>query len=235
MKNQYIGDINDFHKYALLRSLGCTRGRLVRICWMLTPPDGRSDGRRLGYLNDLSRFRAFDPALFDALKGLVSDGERSTEALERSRILSEAIFHPDILTDDRAERENYFSCLRAVLEPDELIFFDPDNGLEVPSVRKGTRNSSKYIYWDELSSVLGEGRAICVYQHFPRRPRQAFVAEVLDRMAALAEGHTAFAVTSPWVAYLVCAPSPAESLIEAAKEVAARPGASLEFALMDGR
>jgi hypothetical protein len=233
MKNQYIGDINDFHKYALLRSLGRKMEGRVRVCWMLTEPDGRSDGRRLGYLDDLLRFRAFDSALFDALKRLVVNDERSIERLEASQVLSGASFHPNILIDDREEREGYFASLRTALEPGELIFFDPDNGVEVPSVRKGTRNSSKYIYWDELSSVLGDGRAICVYQHFPRRPREAFVAGLLDRLRALADEHIAFAVTSSWVAYLFCAPGPAHSLIEAAAEVVSRPGAGLALTLID--
>jgi hypothetical protein len=234
MKNQYIGDINDFHKYALLRSLGGAMEGRVRICWMLTAPDDRSDGLRLGYLDDPPQFRAFDTTLFDVLKRLVSNDERSIETLEASLILSGASFHSQILTDDREARESYFASLQTTLEPNELVFFDPDNGMEVPSVRKGTRKSAKYIYWEELSSVLGDGRAICVYQHFPRRPRQAFVAGLLDRFRALAEEHVAFAVTSSWVAYLVCAPpGSADSLVNAATEIVSRPGASLALTLMD--
>ena len=33
----------------------------------------------------------------------------------------------------------------------ELVFFDPDNGFEVPSVPKHHPNAGKYIYWDELA------------------------------------------------------------------------------------
>jgi hypothetical protein len=32
------------------------------------------------------------------------------------------------------------------LDGSELIFFDPDNGLEVPSVAIGAKNSPKYLY-----------------------------------------------------------------------------------------
>ena len=48
-------------------------------------------------------------------------------------------------------------------------------------MQRGRRNSSKY-YWDELAYALNENRSICAYQHFPRRPRAAFVASLLDRL-----------------------------------------------------
>lgn len=227
MKEQYIGDINDFHKYALLRSLAAAIDQPVRVCWMLTAPDGRPDGGRISYLDDRSRRRSLDPELFDALRGIVHDGSRTIEALESSSILPGAHFHQDILTDNYTERGDYFDALRLALKPEELVFFDPDNGLEVPSVKKGLRNSAKYLYWDELSSVLGEGRAVCVYQHFPRRPREPFVAGVLTQLAALAEGHASFAVVSSSVAYLVCAPLPVDDLFQAAIGIASRPDACL--------
>lgn len=39
------------------------------------------------------------------------------------------------------------------LKTSELLFFDPDNGIEVMSNPKGCKNSSKYIYWDDLQSA----------------------------------------------------------------------------------
>jgi len=51
MKNQYFGDIHDYRKYGLLRSIiEATQLRLL-VAWMLTPDDGGSDGSRLSYLN----------------------------------------------------------------------------------------------------------------------------------------------------------------------------------------
>lgn len=51
MKNQYFGDINDYHKYGLLRLLGGGGELATAVCWMLTPDDGRSDGGHTGYLH----------------------------------------------------------------------------------------------------------------------------------------------------------------------------------------
>jgi hypothetical protein len=235
MKDQYIGDINDFHKYALLRALGDALRAPLRVCWMLTPADGRRDGGRLAYLNGPSEFRNFDPPLFDALAELVSQDRRNVQALQATGLLPNATFHPAILADDSAERDRYFANVHSSLGPDELVFFDPDNGLEVPSTPRGRRGSAKYLYWDELEGALGEGRTICVYQHFPRRPRATFLAGLLERMSDLVPGHMTFAVTSSWVAYAICAPhGRAKGLVEVAAEVAVRPGSGLRFVSNDG-
>ncbi len=44
MKNQYFGDVNDYLKYGLLRQLS-NEGRFkICVCWMLTEPDGTTEG-----------------------------------------------------------------------------------------------------------------------------------------------------------------------------------------------
>lgn len=50
MKEQYVGDISDYRKYALLRALSAGGANRIGVCWMLTPSDGSSDGNKLGYL-----------------------------------------------------------------------------------------------------------------------------------------------------------------------------------------
>ena len=44
MKNQYVGDVNDYRKYGLIRALIGDQDIKVGVCWMLTAPDGRTDG-----------------------------------------------------------------------------------------------------------------------------------------------------------------------------------------------
>jgi hypothetical protein len=53
-----------------------------------------------------------------------------------------------------------------------LIFFDPDNGMEVKSVLKGRKHSSKYLYWDELKRFYAAGYDVLIYQHFRRNTGQ---------------------------------------------------------------
>lgn len=76
MKHQYVGDINDYRKYALLRALSEGGTNRVGVCWMLTPDDGGADGGKLAYLGQPERFRHFDPELFDILAHAASEPDR---------------------------------------------------------------------------------------------------------------------------------------------------------------
>src|SRR5476651_118127 len=96
MKEQYVADINDYRKYALLRALA---GELkLGVCWMITPRDERSDGGKTGYLLEDKRWRSRDPALFDLLKSIVtvSNGSRLQRIEERGAIPG-AVFHNEVL------------------------------------------------------------------------------------------------------------------------------------------
>lgn len=206
MKDQYVGDINDYCKYGLLRALTSPEPSQLNVCWMLTAPDGRGDGGKIAYLQGPQIFRPFDPPLFDALGRLVMRGERSVRGVEASGVLPNARFFPPILSDDPGERSLYFDSFRRTLRDDDVVFFDPDNGLEVRSVPRGRRGSAKYLYWDELGTAIGASRALCIYQHFPYRPRQAFLSEMLGALVDRWPSHVAFAVATAWVAYLILAP-----------------------------
>lgn len=76
VKHQYVGDINDYRKYALLRALSANGHNRIGVCWMLTPDDGGVDGGKLGYLQQPERFRLFDPELFDILAHAASEPDR---------------------------------------------------------------------------------------------------------------------------------------------------------------
>ena len=49
MKNQYFGDLADYRKYGLLRTLAGA-GLSAGVCWMLTPDDDSGHGNNAGYL-----------------------------------------------------------------------------------------------------------------------------------------------------------------------------------------
>jgi hypothetical protein len=191
MKNQYFGDINDYRKYGLLRALQDGGKRRLLVAWMLTPDDGSTDGQKRAYLDEPDGFRRFDPKLFDTLRLLTSD-ERApaVELIEATSLLAPATFHSLPVPDGRREREEWHrSLLQAVRsgEPD-LVFFDPDNGVEVRSKPVGRRGSSKYVRWAEIEAVWGAGCSVLVYQHFPRVRRDEYTvqltAEVRRRLGA---------------------------------------------------
>jgi hypothetical protein len=56
--------------------------------------------------------------------------------------------------------------------------FDPDNGLDVPSKKKGKRDSSKFVYRDEVTTVFNNGKSVLIYQHFTREERSHFVGRI---------------------------------------------------------
>ena len=48
------------------------------------------------------------------------------------------------------------------------MFFDPDNGMEVPSTRYGRPDSSKFLYWCEARQLYELGYSLLIFQHHKR-------------------------------------------------------------------
>jgi hypothetical protein len=204
LKDQYVGDVNDYLKYALLRALA-PDGSDLSVAWMLTPSDQRSDGQRLSYLTQPRRFRSLDATLFEALNNLVANEQRTVRAIEESAILGHAEYVSAVVGDHASTRQRYFDRVWAVSDGRSLLFFDPDNGLEVNSVRKGQRGSSKYLFWDEVATAYGREHSLILYQHFPRRPRALFLKQLADRIHHETGCTDVLAMTTAHVAFLVCA------------------------------
>jgi hypothetical protein len=152
---------------------------------MLTPDDGRSDGRFIDYLQQ-PRYRRHDPVLYDALSAAMATGSRHLDHVSRLDILPGARFHAAIVPDGRTERARYFESVLTSMAGVDLLFFDPDNGIEVTSKPRGRRDSSKYLFWDEIEAAYRAGHSLLIYQHYPRQGR----AEYTARMAAAIEANT---------------------------------------------
>ena len=205
MKDQYFGDVNDYRKYGVLRCLAQDASVRIGVCWMLTAGDGRTDGSLTSYASRPTQWRRFDPPLFDALASfLASGGKREVGVASRLGILPGAILFQRVLSDDRAQRHAYFEEMRRVLAAASLVFFDPDNGLEVKSKPAGRKASSKYLYWSELLDTFSAGHSVLFYQHFPRQDRGRFIQRVLADLASRlrAEVH---ALRTPYVAFFLAA------------------------------
>src|SRR5262245_31786097 len=144
MKNQYFGDISDYKKYSLLRALSNHGDTRIVVGWMLTEDDGRMDGKFIRYLQEPTKWRHYDPQVFDLLCNLINQKDsRNVRLLEKEDIIPGAIYYTDIITDDVKQRQQYFENLQLLAEGSHLIFLDPDNGIEVKSTLKGGKNSSK--------------------------------------------------------------------------------------------
>ncbi|MBF9196110.1 hypothetical protein [Microvirga terrestris] len=222
MKEQYVGDINDYRKYALLRALaegGVTR---IGVCWMLTPPDGRPDGNKVSYLNQ-PQYERFDSALFALLKRVKdTPNTRRLVLIEESGIIPDATYVNTMVPDKLFERQIWFSEALKSLHRSDLIFFDPDNGLEVSSKRKGQLNSSKYLYRDEVAATYQAGHSILIYQHFPREERRAFIERISTDLHGLAPNSQVWVFQTSHVAFfLLIHPHHEQTLSSASLDIAA--------------
>ncbi|HUL00851.1 MAG TPA: hypothetical protein VLX29_08355 [Nitrospirota bacterium] len=224
MKNQYFGDINDYRKYGLIRMLSDTGKLRVGICWMLTQDDGRTDGKFVDYLRKRNTYGSYDPPLFDALATcLHSSKQREVCSAEQAGIIPGAVYYPHLLTDHKNQRSEYFAQFSETSKACDLIFFDPDNGLEVSSKHKGTKDSCKYLYWDELQKVYAEGQSVLLYQHFRREKREAMIATLSSQMMSRLGAPSVLAFRTPHVLFLLIPQQTHLSFFEKrAQEVAKR-------------
>lgn len=184
MKHQYFGDVNDYVKYGLLRCF-VEAGFRLGVCWMLTPSDSSRDGRKIQYLKQRHEWRHHDVPLFDHLKRKVLDeGVKHLSHIEGSGLLERVPFVGDVVPASKTERLRWHSSVLSKFESANLVFYDPDNGIEVESTPLGRKNSSKFVYWTELADVWRMGPSVLVYQHFRREPRTEFIASIIARMKA---------------------------------------------------
>lgn len=206
MKEQYVGDVNDYRKYALLRALSRGEKIPLGVCWMLTPPDGRTDGNKIQYLKQPAKWRFYDPLLFDALCSVTKiEGEDRLSSLEKSGILPNTCFFNVALDDDLRSRESFFAQASARLRNTQLVFYDPDNGIEIPSKPKGHRNSAKYIYLDEIVATFAQGQSALVYQHFTRENRQHFIERLAKTLSSTIPDASIWTFRSPHVVFILLA------------------------------
>lgn len=178
MQDRYVGDVGDFAKYALLRTLTQQSELRLGVIWCLFPNESHNaDGRHTSYLSDRS-FRDLDPFLHGHLKRIVASGNRAISKIEKSRIFppntifvsSPACFVGSNASQSAREayRTNWLRRALKAASQCDLIFFDPDNGFETPSVAKHSPKGAKYVFMDELNLFWREGHSLIVYHHLNR-------------------------------------------------------------------
>lgn len=189
MKDQYFGDINDYRKYGLLRSIHDASKLKTLVAWMLTPDDGSTDGKFTTYLQEPRAWRSHDPELFDGLKGLMSNGApRKVSQIEATNLLPGAEYHSTTVPDSAPHRDEWCESLLSASSNADLIFLDPDNGLEIKSCPYGRKRSSKFAYWREVEAIWLAGKSLLIYQHFIRVKRSIFVQRMLSALQHHAAG-----------------------------------------------
>ena len=172
MQDRYAGDLGDFSKFALMRSLLADLRCSAGLIWYRFPDEStNNDGRHTRYLGD-SRWDGTDPALIDTLQGIIDGGTRSIQALESSTILpadtsyfGESIFWEKDLARNRSD---WFKRACAAVQVSDLVMVDPDNGLAGPSHKVWRRKGGKYVTTDEVAALANAHKCVVVYHHFNR-------------------------------------------------------------------
>ena len=247
MKNQWVCDTADFGKYGLLRAL-CRpqpedeyRTLRLAVIWYMTPdaPMGKKEKKELrGYLEPesaaASLYQRCDPPLYDPLRKSaqitppdVGNIETNSVFPKGTRFFRDVIPYSNAGKNKSAREEWAKEALRMVqVCQSELVFVDPDNGLE-PKPANTTK--PKHVRMDELTPLArttNVERSLVVYQH-PKmdRPLIHQVRTAIYRMDEALERPT-FAMVygrhrgGGWVYFLVStAPNHRERLLARARKM----------------
>jgi hypothetical protein len=206
MKNQYFGDINDYRKYGLLRALQSNGDGSLLVAWMLTADDGGRDGGLRSYLDDPETWASHDPELLDGLAGLLrSASQPSVSLIERSGLLPRTRYHTAVVPDGCSERDGWRRDLLRAASGVDLVFLDPDNGIEVPSKPVGRKGSSKYVTWQEIQALWQAGCSLLIYQHFCREVHQSFTRRLVSELGRHTGARFMEAFRTPHVLFLLAA------------------------------
>ena len=198
MQDRYAGDIGDFGKYGLLRAL-CgedEHGPALRlgVLWYRVPNEkGNNDGRHTGYVHSGrgTSFEECDPELFAIMRTIVCGGTRSITRIEKSGALPRDTlyfsrplkFHGMKPGNPRAlKRRTWLAAAEHAVKGAEIVFADPDNGLETSSVGQLTAKGPKYVYNDDLDTFVDGRRSIVVYHHLGRQKHEQQIKRRLGEL-----------------------------------------------------
>lgn len=192
MQNRYVGDVGDFVKLALLKALA--PGRRLGIVWYLVPDEAHNgDGRHIAYL-DKPEWRSLDPDLFDCLATIVHNQARSLASLQRLDFLRHCRFVSDPIPALKGcatrpvARAQWLAAAVEALRECDLVFLDPDNGLQPEGFRPRSARAIKCASFDDLRGFRRSERQLIVYHHHTRR-KGGHAAEIRFNAARLrAEG-----------------------------------------------
>jgi len=164
MKNQYVGDVNDFFKYSILEIIERELGKKILVVWMLT----QSEGMDIEY----SRYKDKNEILFSKLEKIISSNKRNIKAIEE--IYTNYSYHSVIL--EKRTRSNYFNDVeeKSKKSNSNLIFFDPDKGISYNISDK----DNEHLYWDEIKRFWELDKDLLIYQHFKRQNWSEYIIEL---------------------------------------------------------
>ena len=212
MQDRYVGDVGDFAKYSLLRRLvtdvGAEPSLRLGIVWCLFPDESHNaDGKHISYLKN-GNLRHLDPDVHDSLEALVIDGQRSVARVAAGRLFpGDTVFFGmpiarfrkrgrRLTPRERAEyRQEWLNRALEGTRDCDLVFLDPDNGLQTETIAKRDLKAGKYVFWDEISAFVEREQALVVYHHTNRtEPVPAQVTRLKQEFSRKSPGREVIAL-----------------------------------------
>lgn len=183
MQDRYVGDVGDFGKFGLLRHLLLGQDNLISpgVVWYYYAPhdEDNNDGCHTNFHTN-TVLTSCDPKLAEALQH-ISTTRRCVAALEDSQILpaqtryfrEDTNFYaafPDQTQKNKiarqAARDRWLKQALQAVQGCQMIFLDPDNGLEIASCsRKSQKKAGKFAFLDEIRAFKDRSPVVIVYHH----------------------------------------------------------------------
>ena len=171
MQDNYIGDIGDYGKYGLLRTI-CNEGLSLSINWYKVVPKKQGkqdDGKFINYLSSPQIYADYDTMLFYALHKIVCEEKsRSIKQIEQKNLFTAKYFSEEISTD----RNNWHKLALNQTDGTNTVFLDPDNGLETNNMFLKNNATPKHVRWSELKDYYVRGQNVILYQHRPQMTKK---------------------------------------------------------------
>ena len=215
MQDRYTGDVGDFGKYGMLRQLCGLRVAAeplkLGVVWYQPNPEliaseSVHDGRHITYLcpKHEKQFKPCDPPLYNALREIVKRDDRRIKAVENSDLLPDAVFYGADVPgpvkgargDDRlVDRQTWTEGALQATDGCDVVFLDPDNGLEPKGVPITRKMAPKYAYLEEVGKWSKRRQSLVIYHHLGRnRPHLDQIAGWLERLRDEFKFHDIFAL-----------------------------------------
>jgi len=196
MKNQYFADVGDFGKYGMLGYLS-DKSLNIGINWYLTENDTKTDGKFVDYFNKPD-YLLCDKELHDFLHKCIVQGRREVSELSKFSRYSDIITYNEIIKVDHINalspegrdrrskvRKEWFQNSMDKLKQCDLIFCDPDNGIETRSLSYVGKDSVKYVFVEEIKEMINQGKSVICYNHRDRSKELDYFIRFNEVMSAL--------------------------------------------------
>lgn len=205
MQDKYTGDVGDFGKYGLLNEIRKKSGEKFRlgVNWYYVTREEKKtgDGKHTDYLcrdnPNSNNYRKCFPGLYDQLRRIVNSGQRNIGKIEKSAVLpKETIYYSKPVPYSagspvrrEVDRENWFEESFAELKGADIIFLDPDNGIQTETVKKTHKKAIKYVFIDEIQRYYESGKSLIIYTHRDRTPESGYKLRLLSITTRLKDSH----------------------------------------------